>query len=378
MSDDLQHRARSFGGVADAYDRGRPSYPRDAVSWLLTGTVPDDADDAGDASGTAGGDQLTVLELGAGTGKLTRLLVEAGHDVHASEPDEKMLAVLRRDLPGVRTSRTGAEDIPLGDASVDVVVAAQCFHWFDSQAALDEISRVLKPGGQLALVWNERDERIPWVKKLGLIIGNQDHLVEPAADVSASPLFGEVDDATFTYWQQVNRRSIVDLVASRSNVATMGEAEREHTIEKLLALYDDYGRGMDGMQLPYRTRCFRSAARPRPRPKPAPAPERSPAESDDGDGDGTEPGSLLTRTRVGASFDPALDLPDPAIDPLLEPTVPISVADYVAAGIARSQLQRRGSAPGGRDPMTDSADRMPRVAWDDPDDDTGMMLIDFR
>ena len=125
-------------------------------------------------------------------------------------------------------------------------------------------------------------------------------------------------------------------------------------------------------------RCFRSAARPRPRPKPAPAPERSPAESDDGDGDGTEPGSLLTRTRVGASFDPALDLPDPAIDPLLEPTVPISVADYVAAGIARSQLQRRGSAPGGRDPMTDSADRMPRVAWDDPDDDTGMMLIDFR
>jgi|GEM_PF-50590 len=376
MSDDLQHRARSFGGVADAYDRGRPAYPRDAVSWLLTGTVPDDTAEAAGTSGTSRGDQLTVLELGAGTGKLTRLLVEAGHDVHASEPDEAMLALLRRDLPGVRTSRTGAEDIPLGDASVDVVVAAQCFHWFDSEVALDEISRVLKPGGQLALVWNERDERIPWVKKLGRIIGNQDHLVEPAADVSESSLFGEVDDATFTYWQQVNRRTIVDLVTSRSNVATMGEAEREHTIEKLLALYDDYGRGMDGMQLPYRTRCFRSAVRPRPKPRQAPAPERSVPESDSGDG--SEPGSLLTRTRLDASFDPALDLPDPEIDPLLEPTVPISVADYVAAGIARSQLQRRGSAQGGRDPMTDSADRMPRVAWDDPDDDTGMMLIDFR
>ncbi len=338
--------------MADAYDRGRPTYPAKAAAWLATGTVPDDDSDGSDDSA---GSQVTVLELGAGTGKLTRLLVEQGHDVHASEPDEAMLEILRRDLPGVPTSLTGAESIPLGDASVDVVVAAQCFHWFDAEAALDEISRVLRPGGHLSLVWNWRDERIPWVKKLGRIIGTQEHVADPASAVAASDLFGDVEEQTFKHWQVVNRRSIVDLVHSRSNVAVMSEEERAATIESLLALYDDYGRGMDGMQLPYLTRCFRSQVRPRRVPAPAPVAAAS-----------------ASAAEPRGSTDPALDLPELALDPLVQPTVPLAVSDFVTAGLSRRP---------GQDPMVDSADRMPSVAWRDhrdPGDDTGMLLIDFR
>ena len=128
MTDETPDWAHSFGGVAEAYERGRPTYPADAVQWMV-------------------GDQpCSVLELGAGTGKLTRVLVSLGHDVHATDPDPAMLAVLEEQVPGTRTAVAGAEEIPLGDRSVDVVIAAQAFHWFDLDRALHEIARVLRPG----------------------------------------------------------------------------------------------------------------------------------------------------------------------------------------------------------------------------------------
>lgn len=232
--------ARSFGAVADAYDRGRPSYPREAATWLC------------------GADPVTLLELGAGTGKLTEELVALGHDVHATDPDEAMLEILRGHLPDVRTSVASAEDIPVPDRSVDVVVCAQAFHWFDLDRALPEIARVLKPGGRLALVWNQRDERIPWVRRLGRVIGTQEQLREPAGPLVQSALFGFVEDAVFRFWQTVDRDSIQDLVLSRSNISVLGEDARAAKLSEVLALYDDYGRGMDGMQLPYVARCFRA------------------------------------------------------------------------------------------------------------------------
>ncbi len=342
--------------MADAYDRGRPGYPIGAASWLATGQVLDE-----DVPG-ASVPTHTVLELGAGTGKLTSLLLAHGHDVHASEPDEAMLALLRHNLPDARTSLTSAEDIPLPDASVDVVVAAQCFHWFETDAALDEISRVLKPGGHLALVWHERDDRIPWVKKLGRIIGNQEHLVDPAADLAASALFSDVEEKVFKHWQVVNRRTIVDLARSRSNIAVMTQADQDATIEALLALYDDYGRGMDGMQIPYRTRCFRSRVLPRAKPVPPPPVERAPR---------PEP--------KARAHDPALDLPALALDPLTQPTVPLSLANALAP---RGNGYGRPAGQAGRNgAITDTADRMPSVAYRDlrdPVEDTGTILIDFR
>jgi ubiquinone/menaquinone biosynthesis C-methylase UbiE len=242
--------SRSFGGVADAYERGRPTYPREAAAWL------------------AGEQPTTVLELGAGTGKLTEVLAALGHDVHATDPDEQMLERLREKLPDVRTSAAGAEDIPAPDAAYDVVVVAQAFHWFDHDRALPEIARVLKPGGRLAVVWNARDEKIPWVRKLGRIIGTQDQV--PSSDVLVtSPLFGFVEDASFRHWQTVDRASIQDLVLSRSNVAVLDEAGRAAKLAEVLAFYDDYGRGMDGMQLPYLAQCFKASVVER-RPPTAP------------------------------------------------------------------------------------------------------------
>lgn len=234
-----QLQARSFGAVAGAYDRGRPGYPRAAAAWL-TGDEP-----------------LTVLELGAGTGKLTEQLVALGHDVHATDPDEAMLDVLRTNLPQVRTSVGGAEEIPAPDNAFDVVVAAQCFHWFDHERALPEIRRVLKPRGRLSMVWNVRDERIPWIKKLSRVIG-QEQPVDPTEVLQESLRFIIVEEETFKHWQSVDRRSIQDLAASRSTIALLEDDAREATMQRLLELYDSYGRGMDGMQLHYEARCFRS------------------------------------------------------------------------------------------------------------------------
>jgi ubiquinone/menaquinone biosynthesis C-methylase UbiE len=238
--------AHSFGGVADAYERGRPTYPVEAVDWLL--------DDQ----------PLTVLELGAGTGKLTRVLVERGHDVHATDPDEAMLTILEEQLPGVRTAVASAEEIPLPDNSVDAVVAAQAFHWFDLDRALPEIARVLRPEGRICLLWNQRDETIPWVRRLGGLIGTQEQLRDPAEALIFSELFGFVEDHEFSHWQTVDRRSIQDLVLSRSNVAVLDEEGRRAKLAEVVAFYDDFGRGMDGMQLPYVTACFRAQVLERP------------------------------------------------------------------------------------------------------------------
>jgi ubiquinone/menaquinone biosynthesis C-methylase UbiE len=240
--------AHSFGGVADAYERGRPTYPADAVRWML------------------GEDPVTVLELGAGTGKLTRVMVELGHDVHATDPDQAMLDILEREIPTVPVARAGAEEIPLGDASVDAVVAAQAFHWFDLDRALPEIARVLRPGGRVCLVWNVRNEKIPWVRRLGAIIGTQEQLRDPAQSLIFSELFGFVEEAEFTHWQSIDRKSIRDLVLSRSNVAVLSAEGRERKLAEVLAFYDEYGRGMDGMQLPYVTRCYRADVLERSRP----------------------------------------------------------------------------------------------------------------
>lgn len=240
MTDPASSPGLRFGSVADSYDRGRPGYPADAVAWLV------------------GEEPRAVLELGAGTGKLTAGLVALGHDVHATDPDEAMLAVLRRRLPDVRTSVGSAERIPAPDMTYDVVVAGQAFHWFDQEQALSEISRVLRPGGILALAWNQRDESIPWVRKLGRIIGRSAETTDPSELLEESGLFAAVEDATFTFWQRIDQHSVVDLVLSRSNVLALSEAEREAKRAEVLAFYEDYGRGMDGMQLPYITYAYRA------------------------------------------------------------------------------------------------------------------------
>jgi SAM-dependent methyltransferase len=231
----------AFAEVADAYERGRPGYPEPAVRWLA-GDVPCD-----------------VVDLGAGTGKLTRSLVALGHRVTAIEPLDEMRAELHNALPGVRALAGNAESIPLPNASVDVVTCAQSFHWFDHAVALPEIARILRPSGRLALVWNSRDDRDPWMARLSALIGNEtisDSDVHAPFDGSA--LFGPVETAEFTFEQLRDRDGLLDLVLSRSYCAKLPPAERQPILEAVGRLYDETA-GPAGVRLPYLTECFRAS-----------------------------------------------------------------------------------------------------------------------
>jgi SAM-dependent methyltransferase len=231
----------AFADVADAYERGRPSYPDDAVRWLV-GEEPRD-----------------VVDVGAGTGKLTRVLVAHGHRVVAVEPLDAMREALEAAVPGARALAGGAEAMPLEDASADVVTSAQAFHWFDHDAALPEIARVLRrPGGRVALVWNSRDDRDPWMGRLSAIIGNEtieESDVVPVLD--ASGLFGPVETARFSFAETRGRDGLLDLVLSRSYLAKLTPVERQPVLDAVGALYDETA-GADGVRLAYVTECFRA------------------------------------------------------------------------------------------------------------------------
>jgi SAM-dependent methyltransferase len=235
----------SFAHVADAYDRARPGYPVEAARWLV------------------GTRASTVVELGAGTGRLTGRLLELGHDVLATDPLQEMLDHLVERHPDVRVAQAPAEQIPAATRSVDTVVAAQAFHWFDHPVALKEIARVLKPEGRIALVWNERDERVPWVRKLSALLGEPQDDTDWSEVLIGSGLFGYVETETFRHWQPLRKRELRELVLSRSYVAVMDPMARDRLLRKVDELFDAYDRGPDGLLLPYVTRCFRAVVRPR-------------------------------------------------------------------------------------------------------------------
>lgn len=251
--------ARSFDLVADAYDRARPSYPAEAVGFLLEGAA-------------RGAD---VVELGAGTGKLTEQLLLRGCRVTATDPSTAMLTRLRSRAPQARVVAGTAEQVPAISRSADLVVAAQAYHWFDTDRVLQEVARLLRPGGRFAVVWNTRDERIPWVKRLGRAMGSTGvgDQVDPTVAIDETGMFETVERATFRFWQPLDRDSLRDLVTSRSNVALMSDLERERVLRKVDDLYAEYGRGADGMLLPYVTTVCRATVLPWALPAdPAPEP----------------------------------------------------------------------------------------------------------
>jgi ubiquinone/menaquinone biosynthesis C-methylase UbiE len=219
-SEDVRRqRASSFGAVAAEYERGRPSYSGEAIDWLL------------------GSEPLTVLDLGAGTGKLTAALVQAGHSVTAVEPLAQMREILTKNLPEVRLLEGTAEEIPLGDGSVDGVVAGAAFHWFDHDRALPEIRRVLREPGILGLLGNGFDRSRRWVAQLGQLLGEPE-LGRRSHWPSAQQLggyFSVVDQREFAHEQTVDRNRLKDFARSRSSVAILAETQRQ----RLLAGIDD-------------------------------------------------------------------------------------------------------------------------------------------
>jgi ubiquinone/menaquinone biosynthesis C-methylase UbiE len=233
-------RARSFGAAADAYERARPSYPDEAVDWLL----PEGAH--------------TVLDLGAGTGKLTRAQVARGLDVIAVEPIDEMRATLEATLPEVRALKGTAEEIPLPDQSVDVITVAQAWHWVDVERATAEAARVLKPGGTLGLIWNRRDERVPWVQRLSQVMGSGDAEIIELDSITIAPPFGPTETMTIDWSRPMTADLLVEMAASRSYVITATPRRRREILDgvrQLVAAEPTLGPGFD---FPYRTYCFKA------------------------------------------------------------------------------------------------------------------------
>ena len=248
---DVHHSAaQGFERAADAYERGRPGYPEPAVAWLA------------EALGIGHG--LAVVDLAAGTGKLTRQLLPFGAELVAVEPVAGMRARLATALPGVRVETGTAEALPLGDGVADAVVVGQAFHWFDGARALAEIHRVLRPGGGLGLIWNVRDESVPWVAELTRII-------EPyRGDVprylsgrwreafAATSLFQPLRQHSFSHAQRGDRAMVRDRMGSVSFVASLDEAVQAGVLAELDELLDNHPalRGRPTVTLPYRTDVF--------------------------------------------------------------------------------------------------------------------------
>jgi len=237
--------AAGFGSSADAYERGRPSYPDDAIAYL--------------AAERGLGPAARILDLAAGTGKLTRLLVEGGAEVVAVEPVAAMRAALERALPEVSVLEGTAESIPLAAGSVDAVTVAQAFHWFDADAAIVEIHRVLRPGGGLGLIWNVMGSDPKWLAALRELVHGIRGSV-PAYGASpwqeafrATPLFRPLTQRTFDLVHELDEDGLVDRIVSTSYVAALPDADRARLVDQVRALVADVPRPL---RLPYRTDVF--------------------------------------------------------------------------------------------------------------------------
>ena len=217
-------RARVFGTLADDYDRWRPGYPVEVVEWLL----PPGA--------------TAVVDVGAGTGKLTGLLVGRGLVVTAVEPDAAMLEVLARKWPEVVSICAPAEQLPLDDASVDAVLVGQAWHWFDHARAVREVRRVLRPGGWLGLVGNGSGDGEPWQEQLESLFPDvagglqEDHELDenPWANHGLHGLPFELQ--RFPWRESITPAALRARLSTHSAYAVMPEDERHHRLDQLAAL----------------------------------------------------------------------------------------------------------------------------------------------
>jgi SAM-dependent methyltransferase len=241
--------ALSFGAVASDYDRFRPSYPQEAVRWALDGLS----------------DAAQVVDLGAGTGILTRAVRALGHQVLPVEPDPGMRAQLDAATPDVTALAGSAESMPLPDGSADGVLVGQAYHWFDREPAHAEVARVLRPGGTFAPIWNVRDDRAAsWVVELSRIADLRDNSANLFEQVTGfGPAFGPVEVAQFAHRTLLTPDELLGMLHTRSYWLTAPMEEREkidREVRGLLASHPDLV-GRETFELPYRTLAFRARRR---------------------------------------------------------------------------------------------------------------------
>jgi SAM-dependent methyltransferase len=240
----FEDRRLSFGSNASTYAARRPGYPTYSLVWALAGAEHPVRD---------------VVDVGAGTGALTSTLVDLGLDVTACEPDAGMLGELSRRLPTVEAIQGQAEALPLPDASVDAVVAAQAWHWFDRVGSATEFTRVLRPGGVLVLLWNVRDDRVPWMAALSDLIDGEDSMrasrTDAWADIAA--VHPGVARADVPHRVTSTPEQVVELVSTFSYVRLRPDADRVYDeVRELLATHPDT-RGKQLVEVPYVTATYR-------------------------------------------------------------------------------------------------------------------------
>jgi SAM-dependent methyltransferase len=246
--------SKSFGAVADDYNRLRSGPPSEALDFLL----PEDASDA--------------LEIGAGTGILTRLLTQRVPHVTAVEPDDRMRAVLAASERAVEAVRGQAEEIPVADSSYDVVIAQSAWHWVDEARAVPEVARVLRPGGRLSLAWTGTDRSVDWMRSLwagGIELSSDEttgidqrrrrrHMVNP--DAGGPSPFGEPETRLFRWSRLMTKDDLVALAATYSAVITMADEERRAHLDAMMRYLNTHEpfSGTDVIDVPMRSYCWRA------------------------------------------------------------------------------------------------------------------------
>jgi SAM-dependent methyltransferase len=249
--------SRSFGEVADEYNRLRSGPSPEALDWLL----PQNASD--------------VLEIGAGTGILTRLLAERVAHLTAVEPDDRMRAVLAAADPRVELLAGQAEEIPADSSSFDVVIAQSAWHWVDESRAIPEVARVLRPGGRLSLVWTGPDRSVDWMRSLwagGIIFSPEEkadvdsrrrgrHLVN--VDAAGESPFLQPETELFRWTRPMIKTDLVALAGTYSAVITMEDTTRRQHLEAMTRFLDGYEpfAGLDVVDVPMRSYCWRATTR---------------------------------------------------------------------------------------------------------------------
>nr|BAJ19063.1 carboxyl methyltransferase [Streptomyces sp. SANK 62799] len=255
MSSEHATRGVSFGEIVERYDRFRPGVPEAAVDWL----VPDGCE--------------TVVDLAAGTGALTRSLVDRVEHVIAVEPDPRMRKTLGRNCPGARILPGTGERIPLPDGQADAVLISMAWHWLDPQRAVPEIARVLRGGGTFGVVWNHRDLSVLWVAELdgftrelrarAAAEGPAGTGVAPtreAMDPPTGPLFSVFTEMRMTWSQPVTAGEIVGLLGTDASAIAL-PVDARSAVDEQVAAYIREELGLSGdktIDLPVACRCLRA------------------------------------------------------------------------------------------------------------------------
>jgi SAM-dependent methyltransferase len=241
---EFEDRRLSFGAGAEAYADYRPGYPQAALDWVLSAATCEVA---------------TVADVGAGTGALTQQLAEAGFSVEAFDADVDMLAELVRRVPGVSVRRSAAESLPLSNGDVDAVFAAQAWHWFARPATAQEFLRVVRPGGVIGLLWNNRDSTVPWLRELGELVDGSDAasggVEETTADIRS--VLPSAEHADFPHTVLMRPEHVVGLVSTLSNVNRRSDARDVYSsVRHLLATHPDTA-GRTEVEMHYVTVAYR-------------------------------------------------------------------------------------------------------------------------